>query len=184
MLPSLGVAAVAVALCSAARCGDARFRPSEARDLGPPLDGLVGLRSPDRLVAEVARLLQADDAALFGWDLGSDGLRLLAASRPGLAAGVAGRHLAREAVVAGRLSVAPPVLVPADGGLHVSTALAVPAARAEVRLGALCVSRSGPRPFTSRERALLLRLGVLAADVLSDGARAGDARGQVGGVIA
>jgi hypothetical protein len=153
------VLVAAIALCSAARDRDAADR-DDAGDPLPalPAAGVVGARSPEALVTHVALLLGAD-AALFGWDLRADGLRLVAASRPALASGDAGRHLAREAVMAGS-PARPPALEPA--------ALAVPAERHDVRLGALCVSRPGQRAFTARERTLLLRLGALAADVLRE----------------
>jgi GAF domain-containing protein len=170
---------VAVVLCAAARRGDERLPPQVrpgVREAGPPLEELMGARTPERFVAQVAGLLGAD-AALFGWDARTDGLRLLAASRPGVAGSLVGRHLAREAVAAGRVAVALPPLVPPDRGRAPTTTLAVPASRDDARLGALCVSRSGARPFTPSERGLLVRLGALAADVLVEHAVRDPARG-------
>ncbi len=153
------VLAAAVALCTGAR---ERAREAQTEDAPPapprPADPPEPDRTPEGLVAHVAARLGAD-AALFGWDLRADALCLLAATRPAVASGAQGRHLAREAVMAG-CPARPPALVP--------IALAVPAERHDVRLGALCVSRDAGPPFTARERGLLVRLGALAADVLRE----------------
>ncbi len=147
------VVVAAIALCTAAR---ERGRPAHATTALSTAAPYDAPRSAEELVLHVAGLLRAD-AALFGWDLETDGLRLLAASAPAAAAGDEGRHLAREAVMAG-CPARPPALHP--------VALAVPAERHDVRLGALCVGRRAGPPFTARERAVLVGLGAGAADVL------------------
>ncbi len=165
LVPLLGaglVAYVVVVVAAIALCTAARERGRQAREVSaaPPEPGdAPGVdRTPEGVVAYAAALLQAD-AALFGWDLRTDGLCLLAATRASIASGEEGRHLAREAVMAGSCA-RPPALDP--------VAIAVPAERHDVRLGALCVSRDAGPPLTARERGVLLRLGALAADVLGE----------------
>jgi len=150
------VLAAAVLLCAAGHEDDAAVA---APDPGGPGDDLT----PERLVAHVAHLLDAD-AALFGWDPRAEAPRLLAASRPAFASGAEGRHLAREAVVAGRPAGGPPLHVAAAPGPTPPVALAVPAAHC----GALCVSRPATRPFSGPERGRLAELGLLAAGVLRE----------------
>jgi hypothetical protein len=126
-------------------------------------------RDPEALVAEAARALGADDASLFGWDLDGEEPRLVVATdAEGAASSTAAARLAGQACATGRLCVRPPALVPADGetGLP-GAALAVPAGAAGLRLGALCVTREGPRPFTARDRGILVRLGGVAAELLA-----------------
>ena len=160
---------LALVLCRAARRGDELMEAS--RSMGPAAAALPAVtrpRSPQALVAEAVRVLAADDAALFGWNLGDDRLHVVATTHADGAASAAGRRLARQAFATGRLSVRPPTLLPGEGdeGLP-ATGLAVPASRAELRMGALCVTRSAARPFTARERSVLLRLGSVAADLLA-----------------
>jgi len=183
------VVAAAVLLCAAGH-------EDEPAAVAAPGAGRGDDPTPERLVAHVARLLDAD-AALFGWDPRADAPRLLAASRSAFASGAEGRHLAREAVVAGRPASCPPLHVaaapaaPPPVALAVAAApaaappvaLAVPAAPAAAppvalavpaeRRGALCVSRPAARPFSATERSRLAELGLLAADVLREQAELG-----------
>jgi hypothetical protein len=156
----------AVVVCRAARRGDELLAAARAEGVPEPP------RSPQTLVAQAVRALGADGAALFGWDVREDRLCVLATAGHGGAVTDAARRLAQQAFTTGRLSVRPPALVPApsDGELP-ATGLAVPAARAELRVGALCVTRGAARPFTARDRAALLRLGEVATEVLAGPAR-------------
>jgi hypothetical protein len=126
-------------------------------------------RSPEALVAEAVRALGADDAALYGAGLDGEALEVVVASEEeGAATSTPAARLARQACVTGRLCVRPPALVPAEGepGLP-GAALAVPAGVPGLRLGALCVTRAGARPFTARDRGILVRLGAVAAELLA-----------------
>jgi GAF domain-containing protein len=135
-------------------------------------------RTPEALVAEAVRALGADDAALFGSDLDGVALRVVAAAvEDGAATSTPGARLARQACLTGRLCVRPPALVPAaDEACLPGAALAVPATVGGLRLGALCVTRTGPRPFTARDRGILLRLGGAAAEQLAAPEVAADRR--------
>jgi len=169
------VVAAAVLLCAAGH-------EDEPAAVAAPGAGRGDDATPERLVAHVARLLDAD-AALFGWDPRADAPRLLAASRSAFASGAEGRHLAREAVVAGRPASCPPLHVAAAPAAAPPVALAVAAAPAAAppvalavpaeRRGALCVSRPAARPFSATERSRLAELGLLAADVLREQAELG-----------
>jgi len=166
-----GVVFVVALLCRAASRGDQLAQAAEAPDVaGGPL--VHRPRTLDGLVAEAARAVGADDAALFGWSLQSDALEVVAAHvAAGGATSPAAARLADRASATGRLCVRPPSLVPADGEPALpGAALAVPAGASGLRLGALCVTRRGARPFTARDRAVLLRLGGAATLLLAAGA--------------
>ncbi len=170
------VVLVVVVLCRAAARADRLARIDETPAAAAPL--VHRPRTAQDLVAEAVRALGADDAALFGADLGGEALHVVAATdEDGAATGAAAERLARHACSTGRLCVRPPALVPAaDEACLPGAALAVPATVGGLRLGALCVTRTGPRPFTARDRGILLRLGGVAAEQLAAPAPAGQRR--------
>jgi GAF domain-containing protein len=161
------VAIAVVVLCRAAARADRLPRLTRASFAAAPL--VHRPRSAQALVAEAVRALGADHAALFGSDLEGEALRVVAVTgEDGGATSVAGARLAHQACVTGRLCVRPPALVPAECEVGLpGAALAVPAGIPGLRLGALCVTRTGPRPFTARDRGILLRLGGVAAELLA-----------------